>query len=67
MPMEDQMAANAERWTTDLLGRPTPNCTCGARMNLARIVPHLIIPHAELRTYECAECGDTLAKTFRDD
>jgi hypothetical protein len=59
------MAATAERWTTELLGRPT--CLCGERMKLARIAPHLSIPHAELRTYECAECGHTLVKAFGDD
>ena len=60
------MAATAERWTTtDLLGRPT--CSCGARMNLTRMEPHPTILHAEIRTYECEQCNDTLVKTFGDD
>jgi len=56
------MAAAAERWTTDLLGRPI--CLCGAKMELARMEPHPTSPHAEIRTYECRECNDTRIQTF---
>jgi hypothetical protein len=56
------MTAIIERWTMDLLGRPT--CLCGAKMELARIEPHPIIRNAEIRVYECRECNDTLIKTF---
>jgi hypothetical protein len=56
------MAVITERWTSDFLGRPT--CLCGARMDLGRIEPHPTIRHAEIRAYECKECGDTLIQTF---
>jgi hypothetical protein len=59
------MAATNAQWTTDLLGRPV--CLCGAMMDLARIEPHPTIRHAEIRTYECNECGDTLIQTFGED
>jgi ribosomal protein S27E len=33
-------------------------------MDLGRIEPHPTIRHAEIRTYQCKECGDTLIQTF---
>jgi hypothetical protein len=33
-------------------------------MELARIEPHPTMQHAEIRTYECKECGDTLIQTL---
>ena len=56
----------SERWTTDLFGRPL--CVCGgATMDLAQIEPHPTIQHAEIRTYECMECGQTLVQKFDKD
>jgi hypothetical protein len=55
----------AERWITDLLGRPI--CLCGGKMDLARIEPHSTIRHAEIRKYECSRCNHTLIQTFGDD
>jgi hypothetical protein len=59
------MAATAERWTTDLLGRPP--CLCGATMDLARTEPHPTVGRAEIRVYECNRCNHTLTQTFGDD
>jgi ribosomal protein S27E len=33
-------------------------------MDLGRIEPHPTIRHAEIRTYQCKECGDSLIQTF---
>ena len=59
------MGVTTERYTTDLLDRPV--CLCGAKMNLARIEPHPTLARADIRTYECRECGDTLIQTFGDE
>ena len=36
-------------------------------MDLARIEPHPILGHTELRAYECRECNHTLVQRFRVD
>ena len=36
-------------------------------MNRARIESHPTLPRADIRTYECGECGDTLIQTFGDE
>jgi predicted SprT family Zn-dependent metalloprotease len=59
------MADTAENWMEDLLGAPA--CSCGATMDLVRMDPHPSIRQAELRTYQCQQCTETLVQTFGDD
>jgi hypothetical protein len=56
---------SSPKWTADLLGRPT--CLCDSKMDLARIEPHPTIRRAEIRVYECPQCGHTLTQTFGDE
>jgi hypothetical protein len=36
-------------------------------MELVRMDPHPSIRQAELRTYQCQQCTETLVQTFGDD
>ena len=57
---EKQSAANAP-------GLNEPVCLCGVAMTLRRIEPHPTVQHADVRTFQCQECGHTLTQTFGDD
>ena len=59
------MTVSSTQADTDILGRPL--CSCGQRMDLARIDPHPEIDGAEVRHYECHFCGNTLMKVFGEE
>jgi hypothetical protein len=55
-------AQRSERYLSD-----QPLCLCGTTMDVINIQPHARIKHAEVWTFECRACGDTLRQTFGAD